>query len=138
MPDNLKYKVNTEQDILLYRGQQDIIIALLKDILKQEQANGYLLAAHPISVALLDIVTSTNAGSPTLIKFSKVINSFFIQNNTSANLFIEFDGAAGPASPVLLPGSSWEKNIHLQSFYIYTAAAQSINAASGIIIRGWL
>ena len=138
MPDNLRYKVNTGQAVEQYQGNIDAVVAELKQIREQLRQNGYLLVMHPISVPLLDQPATTLAGSATVLEFSKVINGFFIQNNTTANLFVEFDEAAGPNSPVLVPGSSWEKNIHLKRFFIYTTAAQNINVANGIIVRGWL
>ena len=138
MPDNLKYKVNTGQRVEQYLGEQDAIVRLLSDILRQLKENGYLQTLHPISVPLLDQPSATLAGSATVLEFSKIINGFFIQNNTSANLYVEFDESAGPNSPVLLPGSNWEKSIHLKRFFIYTSAVQNINVSGGIIIRGWL
>ena len=138
MPDNLRYKVNTGQAVEQHCGCHDKQTSLLKEIRDQLRQIGWQQVLHPISVPLLEGISSTNAGSATVLEFSKVINGLFIQNNTNANLYVEFDEAAGPNSPLLTPGSNWDKSIHLKRFFIYTAAAQNINVSGGIIIRGWL
>jgi hypothetical protein len=89
-------------------------------------------------VALSSPSANTNAGTDTVLTFSSQANHFLIQNNTSANVYIELDTAASTASVLLLPGATWRDDIQVTAIHVYTAAVQPVNAANGIVVKGWL
>lgn len=89
-------------------------------------------------VALSSPPVNTNVGADTALTFSSQVNHFLIQNNTSANAYVELDTAASTASVLLLPGATWRDDIEVTVVHVYTAAAQPVNAASGIVVKGWL
>ena len=90
------------------------------------------------SVALTSPPAQTNAGSDTTLTFSSKANHFLIQNNTAANCYVALDTAASTSSLLLVPGALWRDDIPVTSPHLYTAAAQNINGATGIVVLGWL
>lgn len=98
----------------------------------------YQNIAQAGGVALSSPAANTNAGSDTPLPFAQRVHHFLIQNNTSAICYVELDTPASPASIQIAAGASWRDDIAVTSLHLYTAAAQPINAASGIVIRGWL
>lgn len=92
--------------------------------------SGYIAAANGAP-------TTTNAASETIYTLSSQASRFLIQNNTSATLYVDLDATASTASIQIPAGQSWRDDIQVTSFHLYTASSQPINAASGVVIRGW-
>lgn len=89
------------------------------------------------AVALASPPTNTNAGSDTPLTFASQVNHFLIQNNTTVLVYVEVEAVATTASIQLAPGQIWRDDIELLSLHLFTVAAQPINAANGIVVRGW-
>lgn len=90
------------------------------------------------SVALSSPPAQTNAGSDTTLTFSSKVNHFLVQNNTGAVLYMDFDTAASTSSIQLATGLMWKDDIPVTAIHVYTAAAQNVNGASGVVVKGWL
>jgi len=89
-------------------------------------------------VALSTPPTNTNAGSDTTLTFSSQVNRVILQNNTSANAYLDFDQAASTASLVIVPGALLIYPKKCTSPHLYTAVATPINAVNGLLVRGAL
>ncbi len=90
------------------------------------------------AVALSSPPTNTNAGADTPLTFKSQVNHLLVQNNTAAAAFVEVEAVASTASIQIAAGGLFQKDIECLSLHLFTAAAQPINAASGIVVRGWL
>lgn len=87
--------------------------------------------------ALSSPPSNTNANSDTSLTFSSDVYHLLIQNNTSAVVYLDLDTAATQGSPELAAGQTWFLDVHTSVLHVFTVAAQPVNAASGIVIRGW-
>lgn len=98
----------------------------------------YQGVAQPGAVALSSPLANTTASTDTPVTFSQTVHHWRIQNNTSAICYVELDATASTASIQIPASSSLRDDIAVTSIHLYTVAQQPINAASGIVIRGWL
>lgn len=98
----------------------------------------YQGVAQPGAIALSSPPANTNAGSDTTLTFVQTVHHWRIQNNTAAICYVETDATASTASIQIAAGASLRDDIACTTLHLYTAGAQPINAASGIVIRGWL
>lgn len=90
------------------------------------------------AITVTTTTTITNAGSDTTIQQSAACTRWLIQNNSNANLYVEFDAAASVGSTVIPPAAVLEEeDFQVTNFHFFTAAATNINAASGIILKMW-
>ena len=81
-------------------------------------------------VALTSPPTATNAGSDTALTFSSQINQLKMQNNTSANVYYDYDTPATLGSRVLAPGYFLADPKKLTMLNLYTVAAQNVNGSA--------
>lgn len=89
------------------------------------------------SVALSSPSAQTNAGSDTPLTFASQVKHWLVQNNTSATAYIELDATASTSSMALAPSTVWRDDIPVTVIHVYTAAAQNVNGATGIVVKGW-
>ena len=90
------------------------------------------------SIAVTTTTTQTSAGADTVIQQSAVCTRWLIQNNSNANLYVEFDAVASTASTVIPPNAVMEEeDFQVTNFHFFTVAATNINAANGITLKMW-
>lgn len=67
------------------------------------------------------------------------VRYLIIQNNTTANCFVDFDATATAGSLLLAPGATFVVDAVVTTLHLFTAAAQNINGGAGtnIVIRAW-
>jgi len=78
----------------------------------------------------------TNAGADSSLTFSSQVKHWSMQNNSSINVYYDFDTAATTGSFVLPPGGQvwWEWPVTV--VHVYTASSLSVNTVNGIVLKG--
>jgi hypothetical protein len=62
-----------------------------------------------------------------------------IQNNSTSNVLWDLDTATTSASPIIAPGQTIFFDVQTTVVHLQSATANvPINAASGVVLRGWL
>jgi hypothetical protein len=70
---------------------------------------------------------------------STSVNHLMIQNNSTSNVLWDLDTATTSASPIIAPGQTIFFDVQTTVVHLQSATANvPINAASGLIVRGWL
>jgi hypothetical protein len=97
--------------------------------------------SHKVGQPFQPIVSqpaNTNAGSDTVITFTQPVKAVMLQNLTAVAVNFNFDAPAGAGTFQLAAnGQAQAFYVPCQTVHLQTAAAQPINAAAGIIVKGW-
>ncbi len=77
------------------------------------------------------------ANADNLVTFASAVRIIQLHNQSNANVPYEHDIVASATSPYLAPGQLAYIDVHTTSLHVYPSQALPINAASGLIVRGW-
>jgi hypothetical protein len=97
--------------------------------------------SHKVGQPFQPIVSqpaNTGVGTDTIIAFTQPVKAVMLQNLTAVGVNFNFDAPAGAGTFQLAAnGAPQLYLVPCQTVHLQTAAAQPINAATGIIVKGW-
>lgn len=111
-------------------GEQEVDIAALQGPVAIASINGAGTAAYNLSA-------TCNASADNIITFSEQVRKVQLCNLSATAIPYEHDAVATAASPALPAGASIYVDVHTTSLHVFPGSALPINAASGLIIRGY-
>lgn len=79
-----------------------------------------------------------NASQDNTITFAAAVRRVLLHNQSAVNVPFEHDIAAVATSPYLAPGQLVAFGVHTTVLHVFPGNALPINAANGLIVRGWL
>lgn len=88
----------------------------------------------PVSVTVTSPLTASADNS---ITFSKQVRTVLLHNQSAVNVPYEHDQTASAVSPYLAPGQLVYVDVHTTVLHVFPSNALPVNAASGLIVRGW-
>jgi hypothetical protein len=89
----------------------------------------------PIAVTVTSPLTS---GQDNTITFASKVRTVQLHNQSAVNVPYEHDQAATVNSPYLAPGQMIYVDVHTTVIHVFPSNALPVNAANGLIVRGWV
>ncbi len=80
-----------------------------------------------------------NINADTMVYFSPVVRHLFVQNNSSASVFMELEAISGPGSFQLTPGAWINLDVQVSEVHFFCTQATQFNnpQTAGVIVWGW-
>lgn len=70
---------------------------------------------------------------------TQTVNRWLVQNNSANTIYIELDAVSSTAGIQIPAGQAYtDYNLPISALHIWTTAITPVNAASGIVVRGWV
>jgi hypothetical protein len=80
---------------------------------------------------------SLTASEDNTIAFAGPVRTLLLHNQSAANVQFALDIAALANSPYIAAGQLVVLDIHVATLHVYPSATLALNAAGGLIMRGW-
>jgi hypothetical protein len=97
-----------------------------------------MAGSQPGYVTLVNAPTQTNAGMDTPLTFSQLVGQVTIQNNSTINAWISFDGATANGALLVAPNDILIATKPVLTVYVNTPQSININGLStpNIVVLG--
>lgn len=82
---------------------------------------------QPGYITLVTTPTQTNAGADTLLTFAQLANQVTVQNNSTVNVFVAFDGATANGALLVAPNDILVATKECSTVYVNTPQTVNVN-----------